>query len=161
MKRVRMGRVAVGGSVAAVIIAGVAGYLPGVILAVDLRSWHQSLGTLYRPPPPSVSLIFFTLMAWVFGVTAVWMYAAAAPADESGPRTALKAGLWLWSAGWLTAALGHIALGDYPYYNLAIVPCVCGFGGAVLGTLAGAAVYDGGSGPRRDSPRGRRRPGPH
>src|SRR5438552_7877574 len=83
-KRVSTRRAVVGGSVAAVIIAGVAGYLPGVILASDLTVWHESLGSLYRQPSPTFSVIFFTMMAWVFGVTAVWMYATTSHADESG-----------------------------------------------------------------------------
>jgi hypothetical protein len=145
MQRVRTGRVALGGSVAAIVIFVVAGYLPGAILAADLDRWHQSLGNLYRPPSLAVALIAFWFMSWVFGVSAVWMYASLRGSRGAGPRTALKAGLLLWLSGWLTAALGHVALGDYPRYTLAIVPCVCGFAGALLASLAGAAMYDRGA----------------
>jgi hypothetical protein len=141
MKGVNVRRVILGGVVAAVIVFIVAGFLPGVLLSSDLKAWHQSAGSLYTPPPQPIAMIFFTLLSLVFGITAVWIYAGIQPRYGARPRTALLAGFLLWLPGWFTAALGHIALGDYPQYKLTIIPCLCGFVGALLASVAGAAIY--------------------
>jgi hypothetical protein len=141
MKRINIGRVILGGFVAAIVISVVAGYLPGVILDTDLQAWHRSLGSLYTPPDQPVQILLFSLISLVFGITGVWIYAAVRPRYSAGISAALLAGFVLWLSGWFPAALGHIALGDYPQYRLTIVPCACGFIGALLATLAGAAIY--------------------
>jgi len=141
MAPISLGRVIAGGIVAAIIIAVIAGYIPGVILADQLAAWHRLLADLSPPPDTPMRAVLFSLMSLVFGITGVWIYAAIRPRFGSGARTALLAGFVLWSAGWLTAALGHLALGDYPQYSLTIVPCAAGLAGALLATLAGAALY--------------------
>ena len=141
MTPISVGHVIAGGIVAAIIIAVVAGYLPGVILADQLAAWHRSLADLSPPPDKPLQAVLFGLMSLVLGISGVWTYAAIRPRFGAGVRTALLAGFVLWSAGWLAGALGHLALGDYPQYSLTIVPCACGLAGALLATLAGAAIY--------------------
>jgi hypothetical protein len=139
--RMNVGRVILGGIVAAAIIFVVAGFLPGLVLGSELQTWHQALGNLYNPPDRSVAMSLFALMSLVFGITGVWIYAAIRPRFGAGAKIALLAGFILWLAGWLTAALGHVALGDLPHYDMAIVPCALGLAAALVATLAGAALY--------------------
>jgi len=141
MKSINVTRVVLGGLVASVVVFVVAGVLPGLILARDLQAWQQSLGSLSTPAPPGIGMVLFTLLSVVFGVTGVWMYAACQPRYGARLTTALRAGFALWLSGWFTAALEHTALGDYSRCRMIIVPCACGLIGALLATVAGAAVY--------------------
>ncbi len=141
MNRINAGRVIPGGAAGAAIVFIVAGLLPGITLDSDLKVWHQSTNNLYTHPSRSVATVFFALMSLLFGLTGTWIYAGIRPRYGPGPKTAVLAGVLVWLSGWLTAALGHMALGDYPQTKLVIVPCMWGFIGAILATLAGAAIY--------------------
>src|SRR5215471_5042931 len=122
MQQINHGRLMAGGITAALIVFVVAGALPGILLAHDLERWHEALGALYTPPPQALGLLFFAVMSLVFGMTAMWIYVVFRAQYGSGPRTATLAGVAVWLLGWVTAALGHLGLGDNPTFAMTIVP---------------------------------------
>ena len=114
--------------------------LHGGVLGADA----QALFTRYQAgtpgsPVPIVSLI---LMTFVLGIASVWLYAAIRPRYGPGARTAIIAGLAVWTMAhlWSGVYLGMGFLGLIPP-KLAYLPVAWGLVEAPLGTLAGAWLY--------------------
>jgi hypothetical protein len=140
METVNRTRFALGGLASAVIIFVISGGVNGAILGDEWSAWVNAMGRLNHAPSNGVGATLWLLVSAIYGGGSVWLYASIRPRFGKGPRTALLAGLAIWLLGWVASSLGQVALGGLPRHALA-VSCVGGLAAALLGTLAGAAIY--------------------
>ena len=118
---------------------GEAGLHAGV-LGADTAQLYTALNV--PPPNPAANLPILIGAAFLLGFIAVWLYAAIRPRFGPGPKTAIIAGLVVWALShlWSGVYLGNGYAGIIPT-KLAWVPVIWGLFEAILGTLAGAALY--------------------
>jgi len=140
MGRINVGRLVLGTIVAAIVLFLISGLVNGAILGDDWKNWQQSLGSLNHAAPQSTAMLIWAIVALVYGLAGVWIYAGIRPRYGAGPKTAIIAGFILWLAGSLTTALVHFALDDIPQ-KMAVINCIAYFVGDPLAVLAAASVY--------------------
>jgi hypothetical protein len=138
MERINIGRVILGGIVAG-IVGNILGFLvDGVILAPQ---WTAALKVLGKGDFTTNQIVAFNVIGLVYGVFAVWLYAAIRPRYGAGPKTALLAGLAVWVAGVLlpnVSMMGVVAL--FPQ-DLTVMTTLAGIVEWAVAILAGAALY--------------------
>ncbi len=138
MKQINWSRVLLGGIVAGIIIDVVEFVLHGVVLASD---WRQAMAALGRPMEETVgAMVFYVLLGLVYGVLAIWLYAAIRPRYGAGPKTALWAGFAVWLLGYFLPTLGWGPMGLFPGQLLRIA-LLAGLAEILVATLAGAWLY--------------------
>lgn len=140
MDPIRGSRVLAGGAVSAIVLFMGAGIVNGAVLGEAWNAWLRALGPLSHAPSNGVGMVLWVIVSLVFGITGTGAYAAVRPRFDGKWRAALATAAGLWASGWLTSALGQIALGAVPT-RIVVVDCVGGAASAVLAMLAGAAVY--------------------
>ena len=138
MKRINYRRVLLGGIVAGIIIDVVEFLLHGVVLASD---WREAMAALGRPMEETVGdMVFYVLLGLVYGIMAIWLYAAIRPRYGAGPKTALWAGFAVWMLGYLLPTLGWMPMELFPGRLLRIA-LLGGLAEVLVATLAGAWLY--------------------
>jgi hypothetical protein len=140
MSKMNIGRVIAGGLVAGLIINIAEGVTNGAILGQQWKNWAAKMATVTQPPTSAQAMILWTILAFAVGLIGIWMYAAIRTRFGPGPKTAMIAGLVLWILYWPLVTVQHSALGTVPL-NMEIIGDIGGLVGAMLGVLAGAAVY--------------------
>jgi hypothetical protein len=133
MGKLNWTRVILGGLVAGVIINVFEYVLNGVILAKDMEAAISTLGRQMG----GAQLAMFIAWGFLVGIFAIWLYAAIRPRYGAGPKTALCAGLAVWSLGYLLAAVTPLALNLFPT-RLMVIGLAVGLAEVIVGTLAGA-----------------------
>ena len=138
MERINIGRVILGGIVAG-IVGNILGFLvDGVILAPQ---WTAALKVLGKGDFTTNQIVAFNVIGLVYGVFAVWLYAAIRPRYGAGPKTALLAGLAVWVAGVLLPNVSMMGVvGLFPQ-DLTVMTTVAGIVEWAVAILAGAALY--------------------
>jgi len=150
MSQVNLGRMIGGGLVAGLIINIAEGVINGAILGQQWKQWQASMGPLNHAPSPGAAMGIWTLIAFAIGILGVWLYAAIRPRYGAGVKTALRAGLFVWILYWPLVQLQHFALGTVP--SQILTPGTIGGAiGALLGIVAGAAMYKEKEGSMEDS----------
>src|SRR5205823_11963536 len=96
--------------VAGVIINVFEYVLNGVVLAKDMEAAISALGRQMG----GAQLAMFIASGFLIGILAIWLYAAIRPRYGAGPKTALCAGLAVWSLGYLLASVTPLALNLFP-----------------------------------------------
>ena len=129
-------RVILGGLVAGLIINVFESVLNGVILAKDMEAAISALGRQMGGD----AIAMFIAWGFLVGIFAVWLYAAIRPRYGVGPKTAICAGVAVWSLGYLLASVTPLALHLFPRRLMAIGLAV-GLVEVIAGTLAGAWLY--------------------
>ena len=138
MERINMGRVLLGGIVAG-IVGNILGFLvDGVILGPQ---WTAALKALGKPDFSTNQIIVFNLIGLVYGVFAVWLYAAIRPRYGAGPKTALLAGLAVWVAGVLLPNVSFMGVAGLFPQDLTAMTTLAGVVEWAAAILAGASVY--------------------
>ena len=84
--------------------------------------------------------VFWAYLNIVTGILAVWLYSAIRPRYGAGPKTALIAGLFVWTLCPLSFDLTVFALGLFPA-NVVAIDSLTNLVMYVVATLAGAWVY--------------------
>ena len=140
MRKINFGRMLAGGLVAGVIINIAEGLINGLFLGSEWKQWALSKGPLNQAPSQATAMGIWTLVAFALGILGVWLYAAIRPRYGAGPKTAIRAGLFLWVIYWLLVALQHLALGTVPSHLLWLGTWG-GLIGELIAMLAGAAIY--------------------
>jgi hypothetical protein len=139
MGHIDVGRVVIGGIVAAVILF-IAGFIiHGAILGADWMAW-QDAGHMPLALPHGEAIVIWIIVSLVNGLTGVWIYAGIRPRYGAGAKTALIAGLMIWLVGGLIAALAGYALGNVPHR----VVVIAGIGDLIadlIAIVAGAYFY--------------------
>jgi hypothetical protein len=139
MGHINVGRVVIGGIVAAVILF-IAGFIiHGAILGNDWMAW-QNAGHMPLALSHGEAVVVWILLSLVNGFTGVWIYAGIRPRYGAGVQTALIAGVMLWLAGGLTAALAQFALGNVPH-KVVVVGAIGGLIADLIAIVAGAYLY--------------------
>ena len=140
MGKMNIGRIILGGIVAGIVFNIVEGVTNGVLLGQQWKDWGARLAPVTQQPSNSTGMVFWTVLAFLLGIVAVWLYAAIRPRFGAGAKTACIAGFVVWIIYWPLVNLQHMALGIIPM-NMLVIGDVGGLVGALLGTIAGAAIY--------------------
>jgi hypothetical protein len=138
--RINVSRLILGGVVAGVVLNIITGLANACILNGDFQNWANGMGNHLHPPAQPIQVSFWVVMCLMDGLVGVWIYAGMRPRLGAGPKTALLAGLLVWTAGRLCVALDMFALGVFPWQLLA-GQSVLGLMAILPGVLAGAWVY--------------------
>jgi hypothetical protein len=137
MGKINVGRVILGGIVAGLVIDAGEFVLNGLILEKDWNAAMQSLG---KPPVGGQAVAIFMALGFLVGITMIWIYAAIRPRLGPGPKTAICAGLIVWTLTTLYGVLGQLPTGIFPN-KLLLAGLVWGLFELPLAALAGAALY--------------------
>ena len=136
MKKIRLGRVILGGVLAGTIVNVSEWALHDMVLREQFRS---ALGSLGRQNPEDLAtVIWWNVWGYILGIAAIWLYAAIRPRYGPGPATALRAGfaVWVLSCVLMTITMANLRL--FPFMPVAFVWSLVG---DLIATVAGAAVY--------------------
>jgi hypothetical protein len=137
MENLNFGRVVLGGLLAGLVIV-IGEFLFNEVLVGQQMS--AAIAALNLPPVAGHAYVYFLLLGFGLGIVAVWLYAASRPRYGVGPKTALCAGLAVWSLAYAYPSLGMMVMGLFPtsilqwglLWGLIEIP---------LATIAGAWVY--------------------
>lgn len=108
-----MGHINIASVVKGGIAAGVIMNISEFILnaAVARAQIDQELLARNLPPVASHQIAVFVIMTLLLGFVTVWLYAAIRPRFGAGPKTAICAGLIVWSLSYLYMAITMGVLG--------------------------------------------------
>jgi hypothetical protein len=104
--------------------AGLAGLAVGLFLnitesvfnmAIVAREQAEAMKALHLPEITGGAIGFYVAWGFVQGLLTVWLYAAIRPRLGPGPRTAVVAGLVVWSLAYAFPALGNAVTGLAPW----------------------------------------------
>ena len=136
MGRINIGRVALGGILAGILI-NISEYLRyDVVMRGEFESAMRALGK-GLPQGTAVTTIW-TLWGFALGVAAVWLYAAIRPRYGPGPATAARAGVAVW---FFTSLLAIIAMRAMGLFRVSVVALIWTLLESVVATIAGAWLY--------------------
>lgn len=135
--RISLPRVLLGG-----LVAGVVCNLSGMLLgALVLRDEVRALlAAMAHPPSPVRMFTEHVALRLGLGVLTVWLYAALRPRFGPGPRTALRAALFIYLAAYLFTGLLFQELGIYST-RTTVIALVWGAVEVALMALTGAWLY--------------------
>ena len=138
MRSVNWGRVILGGIVAGIVVNVSEFLLHGVVLKNQMAAWMKSLG---RTAPESGSATaIWVLWGFLFGIAAVWLYAAIRSRYGGGPGTAIKAGFAAWFFSHFLCEIVFVNMGLSEFGNV-VLPLIWTFAEAIVATIAGAWLY--------------------
>ena len=80
------------------------------------------------------------IVAILYGIALVWIYAAIRPRFGPGPKTAVVAGLAMWVVAWLLVSAYLVVIGVYPV-GLLIAATVWALFELPIAAIAGAWLY--------------------
>jgi hypothetical protein len=136
MGKINWSRVFLGGLLAGVVLMVVGG-INFFVFREDLTAALEPLG---RPLELTAgNMVFWFILHFVVGITAVWLYAAIRPRYGPGPKTAACAGVAFWFITSL-ADVAWISLVPFPL-GLGVTLLVIYLVVFVVATLAGAWAY--------------------
>ncbi len=138
MERMNLGRVVLGGIVAGIVADALGYVVDGVLLAPQ---WAEGMKALGKSEFTTNQMIGFNILGLVYGVFALWLYAAIRPRYGAGPKAAVWAGLAVWISGVLLPNLGLMAMPGLFSINLTLLTSAGGIVEWVAAALAGAALY--------------------
>ena len=137
MGKINWGRVILGGLLAGVVVnlfEGVAGWA----FQQEYQAAMAALGKAVEITPALMAC--FLAYGFVYGIFAVWFYAAVRPRYGPGPKTAACAGLAVWFIGYFLPTLGYIMSDLFPT-PLMLKACAVGLVETIIGTQLGAWLY--------------------
>jgi len=137
MGKINWGRVILGGLLAGVVVNVFEG-AAGMLWEQEYQAAMTALGKTMEMSP--VLMAYFLGFGFVYGIFAVWFYAAIRPRFGPGPKTAACAALAVWFIGYLAPTLGYIMLDLFPA-PLMTKALVVGLVEIILGTQLGAWLY--------------------
>ena len=136
MKGINFGRVILGGLLAGV-VNNFFGYLINdVILKADHEAAFKALGRTM--PEGSTTRVTWIVMGFVFGIAAVWLYAAIRPRYGAGVGTAVRAGVAYWFFSCVYMAVVVINLGVFAFNAKQMALDLVA---AIIATVVGASLY--------------------
>ena len=135
MGKINWGRVMLGGLLAGVVV-NIFEAVTGMLLQEEYKAAFAALGKTMEES----AAVYYILYGFVYGIFAVWFYAAVRPRFGAGPKTAAGAGLAVWFVGYLLPLIGYATMGLFPM-RLIIIGGIVGLVETVLGTMLGAWPY--------------------
>ncbi len=137
MGKLNYGRVILGGLVAGLIINIGEFILNGVLLAKD---YEEAMKALNKPPMGGSVIGVMVVLCFILGILLTWLYAAIRPRFGPGPKTAVCAGLILWTLSYAWPSLSGMAMDMLPA-RLFLIGMVWGVFEVPIASLAGAWLY--------------------
>jgi hypothetical protein len=137
MGSINLGRVLLGGFVAGVVVNIFEFLLNGMLLA---DQWPGVMASINRPPLSMHDVVIFNILGFVFGIAAVWTYAAIRPRFGAGVKTAIYAGALTWVTAYFLATTTPVIMGVFPL-RMACVLVAVGLVEIVVATIVGAWLY--------------------
>jgi hypothetical protein len=137
MGTINAGRVLLGGFVAGIIVNVFEFVLNGVLLA---DQWPHVMASINRPPIGMNDVIAFNIIGFVYGIVAVWTYAAIRPRFGAGVKTAIYAGALTWVTAYVIATTTPVIMGVFSL-RMACVLVAVGLIEIVVATIVGAWLY--------------------
>ena len=134
---INMGRVVAGGLLAGLVINISETILNLFVVAADMEA---ALKARNLPALGMSPIVGFVVLAFLFGIATVWLYAAVRPRLGPGVKTAVITGVVVWLLAYLYSGLGMMFMGFFPT-GLMILTLVWGLVEVVVGSVAGAWVY--------------------
>ena len=114
MGKINMGRVILGGVLAAVFLFITEFVVQGVFLKAAWEEAMKTVGKTGADANMASAMMVYALWSLVLGIGTVWVYAAIRPRLGAGPATALKAGLAVWAIGSVAPTLVQVAAAIWP-----------------------------------------------
>src|SRR5919106_2062888 len=137
MSWINLGRVALGGLLAGVIINASEGFLNGVLLMEEMNA---AMAAINKPPIDDSMIMWFVLFGFGLGFMLVWTYAAIRPRFGAGVKTAICASTLVWGLAYLYPNLFMIIIDIFPR-NITLMGIAWGLGELILAGIAGAWLY--------------------
>lgn len=137
MSRINLGRVAIGGLVAGLIINIGEFILNGLLLAEEMNA---AMAALNKPPVDPSMIMWFVLFGFGLGFMLVWTYAAMRPRFGAGIKTAVCAATLCWGLGYLYPNLFFYVMNLFPR-DMIILATIWGLAEVVIAGIAGAWLY--------------------
>ena len=137
MGKINMGRVILGGLLAGLVINVGEFVLNGFILN---KEWEEAMRSLNRQPIGGQAVAVFLTLGFLGGILMIWIYAAIRPRFGPGPKTALCAGLVVWTYVSLFATLGQLPTGVFPA-KLLLISTAWQLVETPIAAIAGAWLY--------------------
>jgi hypothetical protein len=138
MKAINWGRVILGGIVAGIIVNVSEFVLNTVVLKSQNEEMMRALGKTV--PMTGATTAVWVIWGFLFGIAAVWLYAAIRPRYGPGLATAAKAGIAAWFFAHLLCEIVFANMGLCAFSS-ALVPLVWTLVEGILATALGAWVY--------------------
>ena len=138
MRSVNWGRVILGGIVAGIVVNASETLLNAVVLRRQNEEAMRSLGKTV--PMGGSAMAVWILWGLLFGIAAVWLYAAIRTRYGPGAGTAVKAGIAAWFFSHLLGTIAQVNMGLWPARTVA-VPLIWTLVESVVATLVGAWLY--------------------
>ena len=137
MDNINIRRVLLGGLLAGLVICFGEFILGWVILG---GQWAEVLAETGMGEFGGGQEAAFLIVALLYGVALIWIYAAIRPRFGPGAKTAVVAGLTLWVVAWLLVCTYVIIIGVFPA-GLLIATIVWGLFELPIAAVAGAWLY--------------------
>ena len=137
MGKINWTRVLTGGLLAGLVI--------NIVEAVSARMYVEEMKMSLEAHGLSMSesplvMVFYVIYGFVWGIAAIWFYAAIRPRFGAGPKTAALSGVAFWIIGYLLPIIGWSTIGLYSAWMLTYWS-VIGLGEMIVATLLGAWIY--------------------
>ena len=137
MGNINITRMLLGGLLAGLVI-GVGEFilselvLDGQLVEVFTRAGTGELG--------GGQIVALAIVALLYGIALIWIYAAIRPRFGPGPMTAVVAGLTMWVVAWLLVSAYLVGIGGYPA-GLMFGATIWGLFELLVAAVAGAWLY--------------------
>ena len=142
MGRINVGRVILGGVVAAIIIDA----SETVAALLFQAQAEEVMANLGLAPPTTWVMVIFIAVGFVMGVALVWLYAAVRPRFGPGPKTAVIVGIFFWLVAYFLPLLGDNLMGIMPT-SMMIAGSSWGLVEICIAAVAGGWIYSEGEAP--------------
>ena len=137
MRNISIKRVLLGGLLAGLVIC-LGEYIVGWLILGE--QWAEVLEEAGTGEFGAVQIASLAIIALLYGVALIWIYAAIRPRFGPGPKTAIIAGLTMWFVAYFLVCAYVIVIGVYPT-GLLIAAVVWGLFELPIAALAGAWLY--------------------
>ena len=142
MGKIALGRVILGGLVAGILWWVFEALVHGMLCGQDFMNAMTALGKTKEQMEAGNARFMVIITMWCFaaGILGVWLYAAIRPRFGPGPRTAMVAGIVLWTAIYVLPSMVDYAMALWPS-KLIKIPLVTSFFESIIATTVGGWLY--------------------
>lgn len=137
MGKINWTRVLTGGLLAGLVI-NIVEAVSANMYSEEMKMALEAHGLTMSETP--LMMVFYVVYGFVWGIAAVWMYAAIRPRFGAGPKTAVLSGVAFWVIGYLLPIIGWSTIGLYSTWMLTYWSII-GLVEMVVATLLGAWIY--------------------
>ena len=137
MSRINLGRVAIGGLVAGLII-NIGEFILNAMLIEE--EMNAAMAALNKPPVDPGMIMWFVLFGFGLGFMLVWTYAAIRPRFGAGMKTAICASTLVWGLAYLYPNIFLIIINLFPR-GIMIMATAWGLVEIIAAGIAGAWLY--------------------